>query len=126
MSEISKAYNPKEVEASWSQKWEQHGSFSANVQKGTKAYSIMIPPPNVTGMLHMGHVLDNTLQDIFIRRARLEGHSVLWQPGTDHAGIATQTKVEKQLKEATGLTKEELGREAFVEKIWEFRNESGG
>ena len=126
MSEISKAYNPKVVEASWSQKWEQHGSFSANVQKGTKAYSIMIPPPNVTGMLHMGHVLDNTLQDIFIRRARLEGHSVLWQPGTDHAGIATQTKVEKQLKEATGLTKEELGREAFVEKIWEFRNESGG
>jgi valyl-tRNA synthetase len=125
MSEISKVYNPKEVEAHRSKQWEQSGAFSATIHKSTEAYSIMIPPPNVTGMLHMGHVLDNTLQDIFIRRARLEGHSVLWQPGTDHAGIATQTKVEKQLKSSEGLSKHDLGREAFVKKIWEFREESG-
>lgn len=126
MSEISKAYNPKSVEAHWSKQWIEEESFKATVDHEKEPYAIMIPPPNVTGMLHMGHVLDNTLQDIFIRRARLEGKSVLWQPGTDHAGIATQTKVEKQLRASTGESKYDLGREAFVKKIWDFRDESGG
>ncbi len=126
MSEIAKAYDPAEVEPRWYQKWLDSGCFRACVDDAREPYCIMIPPPNVTGMLHMGHVLDNTLQDIFIRRARQEGKSVLWQPGTDHAGIATQTKVEKRLREATGQSKYDLGREGFLEKVWEFREESGG
>jgi valyl-tRNA synthetase len=126
MSEIAKAYEPQEVEARWYTKWMESGCFKAVADASREPYAIMIPPPNVTGMLHMGHVLDNTLQDIFVRRARLEGKSVLWQPGTDHAGIATQTKVEKQIKATTGKTKYDLGRDAFVDKVWEFREESGG
>lgn len=126
MSEIAKAYEPKEVEARWYAKWLEAGCFKAVADPAREPYAIMIPPPNVTGMLHMGHVLDNTLQDIFVRRARLEGKAVLWQPGTDHAGIATQTKVERQLREADGTTKYDLGREAFLEKVWAFREESGG
>ena len=126
MSEIAKAYEPKEVEHRWYANWLEAGCFKAVADTEREPYAIMIPPPNVTGMLHMGHVLDNTLQDIFVRRARLEGKAVLWQPGTDHAGIATQTKVEKQLREATGQTKYELGREAFLDKVWDFREESGG
>ncbi len=126
MSEIAKAYEPKEVEQRWYANWLEAGCFKAVADARREPYAIMIPPPNVTGMLHMGHVLDNTLQDIFIRRARLEGKAVLWQPGTDHAGIATQTKVERQLRESTGQTKHDLGRERFLEKVWEFREESGG
>ncbi|HKK19407.1 MAG TPA: valine--tRNA ligase [Opitutales bacterium] len=126
MSEIAKAYEPKEVEARWYANWLEAGCFKAVADPEREPYAIMIPPPNVTGMLHMGHVLDNTLQDIFIRRARLEGKAVLWHPGTDHAGIATQTKVEKQLRESEGKTKYDLGREAFLEKVWEFREQSGG
>ena len=126
MSEIAKAYEPKQVESRWYASWLEAGCFKASVDAEREPYAIMIPPPNVTGMLHMGHVLDNTLQDIFVRRARLEGKSVLWQPGTDHAGIATQTKVEKQLREATGESKYDLGREAFLEKVWDFREASGG
>ncbi len=126
MTEIAKAYEPKEVEQRWYANWLEAGCFKGVADPAKEPYAIMIPPPNVTGMLHMGHVLDNTLQDIFVRRARLEGKAVLWQPGTDHAGIATQTKVEKQVREATGQTKYDLGREAFLEKVWEFREESGG
>lgn len=126
MSEIAKAYEPQAVEAHWYKKWLDSGCFKASVDSSKEPYAIMIPPPNVTGMLHMGHVLDNTLQDIFVRRARQEGKSVLWQPGTDHAGIATQTKVEKQIKASTGATKYDLGREAFVDEVWKFREESGG
>lgn len=126
MSEIAKAYEPQEVEARWYAKWMESGCFKASAEAGGEPFAIMIPPPNVTGMLHMGHVLDNTLQDIFVRRARLEGKSVLWQPGTDHAGIATQTKVERQLRETTGESKYDLGRDAFLEKVWAFREESGG
>ena len=126
MSEIAKAYEPKEVEQRWYANWLEAGCFKGVADVRREPYAIMIPPPNVTGMLHMGHVLDNTLQDIFIRRARLEGKAVLWQPGTDHAGIATQTKVEKQLRESTGQSKHDLGREKFLEKVWEFREESGG
>ena len=126
MTEIAKAYDPKEIETYWYQKWIDSGSFDASVDLDKEPYSIMIPPPNVTGMLHMGHVLDNTLQDILVRRARLEGKSVLWQPGTDHAGIATQTKVEKKLKASSGETKHDLGRDAFIQEVWNFRNKSGG
>jgi len=126
MSEIAKAYEPKEVESRWYRHWLEAGCFRAAADPGREPFAIMIPPPNVTGMLHMGHVLDNTLQDIFVRRARLEGKAALWQPGTDHAGIATQTKVERQLRESEGKTKYDLGREAFVEKVWQFREESGG
>ncbi len=126
MSENAKAYEPKEVESYWYARWQEAGCFRARVDPGHPGYAIMIPPPNVTGMLHMGHVLDNTLQDIFVRRARLEGKSVLWQPGTDHAGIATQTKVERQLRETEGKTKHDYGREAFLEKVWAFREASGG
>ncbi len=125
MSQIAKAYDPKEVEPHWYAKWLEAGCFKAAVDPNRLPYAIMIPPPNVTGMLHMGHVLDNTLQDIFVRRARLEGKAVLWQPGTDHAGIATQTKVEKGLRETTGQSKYDLGREGFLEKVWDFRAESG-
>jgi valyl-tRNA synthetase len=89
MSEIAKAYEPKEVEQNWYAKWLEAGCFKGSADPEREPYAIMIPPPNVTGMLHMGHVLDNTIQDIFVRRARLEGKAVLWQPGTDHAGIAT-------------------------------------
>ena len=126
MSEIAKAYEPKEVEQRWYTNWLEAGCFKGVADSAKEPYAIMIPPPNVTGMLHMGHVLDNTLQDIFVRRARLEGKAVLWQPGTDHAGIATQTKVEKQLRETTGQSKYDLGREGFLEKVWDFREESGG
>ena len=126
MSEISKTYEPEAVESHWYAKWLKAGCFKAAADSSRESYAIMIPPPNVTGMLHMGHVLDNTLQDIFVRRARLEGKAVLWQPGTDHAGIATQTKVEKQLRESSGQSKHDLGREAFLKKIWEFRETSGG
>ena len=113
MSEISKAYEPEAVENRWYAEWLAAGCFKAVADSKRQPYAIMIPPPNVTGRLHMGHVLDNTLQDIFVRRARQEGKAVLWQPGTDHAGIATQTKVEKQLLESTGQSKHDLGREAF-------------
>lgn len=126
MTEISKVYEPEAVEQRWYAQWLESGCFKAQVDSEREPYAIMIPPPNVTGMLHMGHVLDNTLQDIFVRRARLEGKAVLWQPGTDHAGIATQTKVEKQLRESTGQSKYDLGRDAFLEKVWEFREASGG
>jgi len=125
MPEIAKAYEPHEVERRWYAKWLEAGCFRADVDPEREPFSIVIPPPNVTGRLHMGHVLDNTLQDIFVRRARLEGKAVLWQPGTDHAGIATQAKVERRLREEKGLSKDELGREAFVEEVWKFREESG-
>ncbi len=126
MTQISKVYDPKIVESKWYNAWLEGKAFAGRrTEDKDDAYCIMIPPPNVTGMLHMGHILDNTLQDIFIRRARLEGKGALWYPGTDHAGIATQTRVEQNLR-AEGKTKYDLGREAFLEKVWEFRTEKGG
>ena len=95
---MEKAYQPKEVEDRLYEKWENEGSFSGKIDADKPAYSIVIPPPNVTGVLTMGHVLNNTIQDILARRARQQGYSTLWLPGTDHAGIATQTKVEQQLR----------------------------
>src|SRR5450432_3817834 len=113
MAEISKAYAPQSVEDKWYQYWLDQGFFTANPQSSKPAYSIVIPPPDVTGVLTLGHVLNNTIQDILARRARMTGHEVLWLPGTDHAGIATQTVVERQLRKEKGKTRHDLGREEF-------------
>ena len=120
-----KSYSPHEVEKRWYQFWEEQSLFAADENSGTKNFSIVIPPPNVTGVLHMGHALNNTLQDILCRYRRLCGDNVLWMPGTDHAGIATQNVVERQLA-AEGKNRHELGREKFIERVWEWRRQSGG
>ncbi len=127
MAEIPKAYAPQAVEDKWYQYWLDHGFFTANPESSKPAYSIVIPPPNVTGVLTLGHVLNNTIQDILARRARMTGHEVLWLPGTDHAGIATQAVVEKSLKKQ-GVIKhrDDLGREKFVEMVWEWKEKHGG
>ena len=125
MATIEKAYNAQAVEDRWYRRWEESGAFRGEAHEGTDPYCVMIPPPNVTGVLHMGHILNNTLQDIFIRRARLEGKSALWYPGTDHAGIATQTRVERKLREQ-GHHRRDLGREKFVAEVWKWRVEHGG
>lgn len=121
---LSKGYEPHGVEKKWYEYWVNEGLFSAKDESDKGAYSIVIPPPNVTGVLHMGHALNNTLQDILCRYRRLKGDNVLWMPGTDHAGIATQNVVEKQLA-SEGQTRDEVGREAFIEKVWEWKEESG-
>ena len=126
MSEISKAYIPGEVETSWYARWCDSGCFTADPAAEAPSYSIVIPPPNVTGILTLGHVLNNTLQDILARRARQTGHEVLWLPGTDHAGSATQTVVERQLRKEEKKTRHDLGREAFLAKVWEWKEKHGG
>jgi valyl-tRNA synthetase len=122
---IEKAYEPHEAEKRWYQFWEEQGLFSAAEKSTRQSYSIVIPPPNVTGALHMGHALNNTLQDILCRYRRLRGDNVLWMPGTDHAGIATQNVVEKKLA-SEGSNRHELGREKFIEAVWEWRKKYGG
>jgi valyl-tRNA synthetase len=124
-SKLEKGYEPHQVEAKWYGFWEQSGYFHADEHSAKPPFSIVIPPPNVTGVLHMGHALNNTLQDILTRWKRMSGYEALWQPGTDHAGIATQNVVEKQLA-AAGSDRHELGREGFVERVWQWREESGG
>jgi valyl-tRNA synthetase len=119
--ELSTGYNPQEVEGKWYQIWEEKGYFSADVNSEGKPFAIVMPPPNVTGQLHMGHALDETMQDILTRWRRMQGFRTLWLPGTDHAGIATQAKVEEALA-AEGLTKDDLGREAFIEKTWQWKD----
>jgi valyl-tRNA synthetase len=126
MSEIPKAYEPQSVEDKWYDFWLKHGCFTANEKSTKPAYSIVIPPPNVTGMLHMGHVLNNTIQDILSRKARMDGKEVLWLPGTDHAGIATQVQVEKALKKEERKTKYDLGREEFLKRVWQWKDKHGG
>ena len=121
---LEKGYEPKNVEKRWYEYWEKEGLFSAGEKEGAKNYSIVIPPPNVTGVLHMGHALNNTMQDILCRYRRSRGDNVLWMPGTDHAGIATQNVVERKLAEQ-GITREEIGREKFIEEVWKWRKESG-
>lgn len=123
--ELSKGYEPAQVEQKWFEVWEQRGDFHADEKSPKPHYSIVIPPPNVTGVLHMGHALNNTLQDILCRWKRMTGHEVLWMPGTDHAGIATQNVVEKQLA-SDGRDRHALGRDGFVERVWQWREESGG
>jgi valyl-tRNA synthetase len=125
---IDKTYQPSDVEGRIYQAWEQAGAFRAGRPEcaGAPAYSIVIPPPNVTGSLHMGHALNNTLQDVLCRFERMRGKDVLWQPGTDHAGIATQMVVERQLMERQQPGRREMGREAFLKRVWEWKAESGG
>jgi valyl-tRNA synthetase len=125
MSEISKAYEPQSVEDKWYQFWLDGKFFVANGKSAKPAYSIVIPPPNITGVLHMGHVLNNTIQDILSRKARMDGKEVLWLPGTDHASIATHMVLERKLKKE-GITRHDLGREKFIERAWEWREEHGG
>ena len=117
-------YDPREIEQKWYKFWEENGVFHDEPDTEKEPYSIVLPPPNVTGQLHMGHALDNTLQDILIRYKRMQGYNVLWLPGKDHAGIATQVKVEKQIAEE-GLTKYDLGREKFLERVWEWKEKYG-
>jgi valyl-tRNA synthetase len=123
--ELAKGYEPHDVEKRWYAEWEAKGYFHAAATSDRKPYSIVIPPPNVTGALHMGHALNNTLQDILCRWKRQQGYNVLWMPGTDHAGIATQNVVERQLA-AEKKDRHELGREAFIERVWKWKAESGG
>ncbi len=122
---LEKVYNPKAVEGKWYDFWMEHELFRADETSDAPPYSIVIPPPNVTGSLHMGHALNNTLQDILIRTRRMQGYNALWVPGMDHAGIATQNVVERQLAEE-GKTRHDLGREKFIERVWKWREESGG
>src|SRR3954471_131353 len=129
MPEIPKAYEPQAVEDKWYQFWLDQKCFvadTARVSAKRPAYSIVIPPPNVTGMLHMGHVLNNTIQDILSRKARMDGKEVLWLPGTDHAGIATQMQVERALKKEEKKTKYDLGREEFLKRVWQWKEKHGG
>jgi valyl-tRNA synthetase len=122
---LDKSYDPHQVEEKWYRHWEKLGYFRADENSEQNAYSIVIPPPNVTGVLHIGHALNNTLQDILIRYKRMKGYNTLWMPGTDHAGIATQNVVEKQLSEE-GIDRHSLGREKFIERVWKWKEQSGG
>ncbi len=126
MPEISKAYDPSQVEAQWYKTWVERRCFRGEPNPDKEPYCIVIPPPNVTGVLTMGHVLNNTLQDILIRRARQQGKEAMWLPGTDHAGIATQTRVERELRQTEGVTRHDLGRDRFVQKAWEWKEKHGG
>ncbi len=123
---IAKNYNPAEFEDRLYNEWMEKGYFHAEADKTKKPFTIVIPPPNVTGQLHMGHALDETLQDILIRYKRMQGYSALWLPGTDHAGIATQAKVEAEIREKEGLSRYDLGREQFLERVWDWKKEYGG
>ena len=122
---IPKVYDPASVEKKWYKFWEEHRYFHAEVEEGKEAFSIVIPPPNITGQLHMGHALDNTLQDILIRWHRMMGHNTLWMPGYDHAGLATQIKVEEVIKKEEGKTRYDLGREEFLKRVWEWKEQYG-
>ena len=123
--ELAKSYNPKEVEDKIYDFWMEGGFFRAEVDRSKKPYTIVMPPPNITGQLHIGHALDNTLQDILIRYRRMQGYAALWLPGTDHASIATEAKIVEAMK-AEGITKEDIGREAFLERAWDWKREYGG
>ncbi len=126
MAELPKTYDPKIVEPKWYQRWLDAEAFRADAKSNKPAFSIVIPPPNVTGVLTLGHVLNNTIQDILARRARMQRHAVLWLPGTDHAGIGTQTAVEKWLRKNEGVTRHDLGREKFLERVLEWQDKHGG
>ena len=123
--ELEKNYNPADIESRTYQKWQQKKYFHAEVDRDKKPFTIVMPPPNITGQLHMGHALDNTLQDILIRFKRMQGYEALWVPGTDHASIATEAKVVEKLREQ-GISKEEIGREKFLEHVWDWKKQYGG
>ncbi len=124
-NELPKTYDPSATEDKLYKTWEEKGYFNAEVDETKKPFTIVIPPPNVTGQLHMGHAFDETLQDILIRTKRMQGYSALWMPGTDHAGIATQIKVEENLRNEEGLTRYDLGREKFLERVWDWKDQYG-
>jgi valyl-tRNA synthetase len=121
--ELPKTYNPKAIEDRWYEYWERINAFKAEVQPGKPRFSMVIPPPNVTGALHMGHALNNALQDVLARWKRMQGYNTLWIPGTDHAGIATQIKVEARLREEEGKSRYDLGREAFIDRVWAWKEQ---
>ena len=123
--ELEKNYNPSEIEERLYTKWMNKKYFHANVNRDKKPFTIVMPPPNITGQLHMGHALDNTMQDIIIRQKRMQGYEALWLPGTDHASIATEAKVVEAIKKE-GLTKEDLGRDAFLDRVWDWKKQYGG
>ncbi len=123
--ELEKTYNPTEIEARLYEKWQEKKYFHAEVDKSKKPYTIVMPPPNITGQLHMGHALDNTLQDTLIRFKRMQGYETLWLPGTDHASIATEAKIVEAMREE-GISKEDIGREKFLERAWEWKRQYGG
>ncbi|HVL82168.1 MAG TPA: valine--tRNA ligase [Actinomycetota bacterium] len=122
MTDLPKQYEPEGVEGRWYSRWREAGYFAGQTGAEGEPFCVVIPPPNVTGILHMGHALNNTLQDVFVRRARMQGRPTLWVPGTDHAGIATQNVVEKRLATEEGLTRHDLGREAFLERVWAWKD----
>lgn len=122
---IPKVYDPAAVEKKWYAYWIENGFFHQPVDKSRKPFSVVIPPPNITGKLHMGHALDNTLQDILVRWHRMMGDNTCWLPGYDHAGLATQIKVEEELKKKEGLTRYDLGRDEFVKRVWKWKEQYG-
>src|SRR5438552_4112790 len=126
MAELSKTYDPKTVEPKWYQRWIHQRDFEADTASKKKPFSIVMPPPNITGVLTLGHVLNNSIQDILARRARMQGFEVLWMPGMDHAGIGTQTAVEKWLRKNEGVTRHDLGREKFLQRVLEWQDKHGG
>src|SRR2546421_9970172 len=126
MAELSKTYDPRTVEPKWYQRWIDNGDFEADASSKKKPFSIVMPPPNITGVLTLGHVLNNSIQDILARRARMQGFEVLWLPGMDHAGIGTQTAVEKWLRKNEGVTRHDLGREKFLQRVLEWQDKHGG
>ena len=123
---LAKNYDPKEFEERIYKTWVEKGMFRAEMDSEKKPYTIVMPPPNITGQLHMGHALDHTLQDVLIRWKRLEGYSALWIPGSDHASIATEVKVVEKIKKDEGLGKEDIGREEFLKRAWSWKDEYGG
>ena len=125
MTELPKHYDPQAIEAKWGAWWLESKAFSRMPGQGGEPYCIVIPPPNVTGILHMGHALNNTIQDVLTRWQSMKGRNALWVPGTDHAGIATQNVVERALKQE-GKTRHDVGREEFIDRVWQWREEYGG
>jgi valyl-tRNA synthetase len=122
----STAYDPSQIEERWYRYWESNGFFNTSADSDKKPHVIMMPPPNVTGRLHMGHALQDTIQDALTRMRRMQGYEALWVPGIDHAGIATQNAVERMLQKSEGKTRHDLGREAFVDRVWKWKEEYGG
>src|SRR5262245_64724664 len=123
--ELAKSFDPRTVESHWYAEWERRGYFAASTAPGKAAFCIQLPPPNVTGVLHMGHAFNQTIMDALIRYHRMRSHNTLWQAGTDHAGIATQMVVERRLA-AEGISRHDLGREEFIKQVWKWKEHSGG